>query len=165
MKGSGLDTKKAMELSSQAMQRAADVASIMGISTKDAMTAISGAAKGNFTMMDNLGVSMNATSLSAYALEKGLKKTYAQMSQGEKVELAMQMFMEKTADYAGNYAKENEYRHTVRTGRMDTQEGRVTSTAHFSEYNIQIRDKRADGTSLRPRRQRLFLLSPSEPHC
>lgn len=108
MKGSGLDTKKAMELSSQAMQRAADVASIMGISTKDAMTAISGAAKGNFTMMDNLGVSMNATSLSAYALEKGLKKTYAQMSQGEKVELAMQMFMEKTADYAGNYAKEND---------------------------------------------------------
>ena len=38
------------------MQRAADVASIMGISVDDAMTAISGAAKGNFTMMDNLGV-------------------------------------------------------------------------------------------------------------
>ena len=107
MKGSGIKTKKAMKLSSDAMQRAADVASIMGIDVKDAMTAISGAAKGNFTMMDNLGVSMNATSLSAYALEKGLKKTYAQMSQGEKVELAMQMFMEKTADYAGNYAKEN----------------------------------------------------------
>lgn len=107
MKGSGLSTKKAMDLSSKAMQRASDVASIMGISVDDAMTAISGAAKGNFTMMDNLGVSMNATSLSAYALSKGLKKTYQQMSQGEKVELAMQMFMEKTADYAGNYAKEN----------------------------------------------------------
>lgn len=108
MKGSGIETQKAMDLSSQAMQRAADVASIMGISVDDAMTAISGAAKGNFTMMDNLGVAMNATSLSAYALEKGLKKTYNTMSQAEKVELAMQMFMEKSAYAAGNYAKENE---------------------------------------------------------
>lgn len=108
MKGSGIDTKKAMNLSSQAMQRAADVASIMGISVDDAMTAINGAAKGNFTMMDNLGVAMNATSLSAYALEKGLKKTYQQMEQGEKIELAMQMFLEKSSYAMGNYAKEND---------------------------------------------------------
>jgi len=108
MQGSGIEVKKSMELSSQAMQRAADVASIMGISVDDAMTAIAGAAKGNFTMMDNLGVAMNATSLNAYALEKGLKKTYATMSQGEKVELAMQMFLEKSAYAAGNYAKEND---------------------------------------------------------
>ena len=107
MKGSGIDTQKAMNLSSQAMQRAADVASVMGISVDDAMTAISGAAKGNFTMMDNLGVAMNATSLNAYALQKGLKKTYNQMSQGEKVELAMQMFLEKSSHATGNYAKEN----------------------------------------------------------
>lgn len=107
MKGSGIETKKAMELSSQAMQRAADVASVMGITTDEAMTAITSASKGQFQLMDNLGVAMNATSLNAYALEKGLKKTYQQMSQGEKVELAMQMFMEKSADAAGNYAKEN----------------------------------------------------------
>lgn len=108
MQGSGIETKKSMELSSQAMQRAADVASIMGISVEDAMTAIAGAAKGNFTMMDNLGVAMNATSLNAYALEKGLNKTYATMTQGEKIELAMQMFLEKSAYAAGNYAKEND---------------------------------------------------------
>lgn len=107
MKGSGIETAQAMKLSSESMQRAADVASVMGISVDDAMTAIAGAAKGNFTMMDNLGVAMNATSLNAYALEKGLKKTYQQMEQGEKIELAMQMFMEKSAHAAGNYAKEN----------------------------------------------------------
>lgn len=107
MQGSGLSIKQSMELSSKAMQRASDVASIMGISVDDAMTAISGAAKGNFTMMDNLGVAMNATSLSAYALSKGMKKTYQQMSQGEKVQLAMEMFLEKSAYASGNYAKEN----------------------------------------------------------
>lgn len=108
MKGSGIDTQKAMQLSSDAMQRAADVASVMGISTDAAMEAIAGAAKGNFTMMDNLGVAMNATSLSAYALEKGLNKTYQEMEQGEKIELAMQMFLEKSAHAAKNYEKENQ---------------------------------------------------------
>ena len=42
--------------------RAADVASIMGIDV-DAVEAVAGAAKGNFTMMDNLGVAINDTSL------------------------------------------------------------------------------------------------------
>ncbi len=107
-KGAGFDAEEAMNLSSSAMQRAADVASIMGIDTATAMESIAGAAKGNFTMMDNLGVAMNDTTLQAYALEKGISKSTREMTNQEKIGLAMQMFMEKTADYAGNYSKENE---------------------------------------------------------
>lgn len=106
--GAGFDIKESMDLSSGAMQRAADVASIMGIDTGAAMEAIAGAAKGNFTMMDNLGVAMNDTTLNAYALEKGINKTTAEMTNQEKIGLAMEMFMDKTAYAAGNYAKENE---------------------------------------------------------
>lgn len=47
--GSGLSQQKSLELTSLAMQRAADVASVMGISTEMAMESIAGAAKGNFT--------------------------------------------------------------------------------------------------------------------
>lgn len=108
MQGSGLDTKKSMELSSQAMQRAADVASIMGIDINSAMESIAGAAKGNFTMMDNLGVAMNASTIEAYALSKGIKKSYQEMSKAEQVEMAMQMFLEKSSYAMGNYTKENE---------------------------------------------------------
>ena len=106
--GAGFDVKSSMEMSAESMQRASDIASIMGISTTDALEAVTGMAKGNFTMMDNLGVAMNDTAIGAYALEKGINKTTAQMSIQEKVGLAQQMFMEKTAKYAGNYAKENE---------------------------------------------------------
>lgn len=106
--GAGFDIESSMNLSSDAMQRAADVASIMGIDTSAAMEAIAGAAKGNFTMMDNLGVAMNDTTLNAYALEKGIGKTTQEMTNQEKIGLAMEMFMEKTAYAAGNYAKENE---------------------------------------------------------
>lgn len=108
MQGSGLETQKAMDLSGQAMQRAADVASIMGIDINSAMESIAGAAKGNFTMMDNLGVAMNATTIEAYALSKGIKASYNEMTNAQKVELAMEMFLEKTAYATGNYVKENE---------------------------------------------------------
>ena len=66
--GAGFSVEESMDLSSGAMQRAADVASIMGIDTSAAMEAIAGAAKGNFTMMDNLGVAMNDTAIQNYAL-------------------------------------------------------------------------------------------------
>lgn len=106
--GAGFSVFESMNMSTTAMQRATDVATAMGISTEMALESIAGAAKGNFTMMDNLGVKMTATSIEAYALSKGITKSFDAMTEGEKIGLAMQMFMEQTAKYAGNYAKENE---------------------------------------------------------
>ena len=106
--GSGVEQQRAMELSTAAMERAADVASVMGLDTTAAMESIAGAAKGNFTMMDNLGVAMNATTLEAYALEKGINFKWNTADNAAKAELAMQMFMDRTSQYAGNFAKEAE---------------------------------------------------------
>ena len=108
LKGSGYTTAEAYQLTTDMMQRASDVASIMGIDVASAMQAIEGAAKGNFTMMDNLGVAINDTTLANYALEKGITKSTRSMTTQEKTALAFQLFMEKTADYAGNYAHEND---------------------------------------------------------
>ena len=106
--GSGIDQKTALDMTTQAMQRASDVASVMGISMDMAMESIAGAAKGNFTMMDNLGVAMNATTLEAYAHSKGIEDfTWNTASQAEKNSLAMQMFLERTEQYAGNFARES----------------------------------------------------------
>lgn len=105
--GSGLDQQRTLELTTQAMQRAADMAAIMGIDTSEAMDAISAAAKGNFTMMDNLGVAMNATTLEAYALSKGLDFAWDSANNAEKAELAMQMFFERTEQYAGSFASKS----------------------------------------------------------
>lgn len=106
--GSGFTVEQSMKMSTDAMQRATDVATAMGISTDMALESIAGAAKGNFTMMDNLGVKMTATSIEAYALSKGIDKSFDSMTEGEKIGLAMQQFMEQTAKFAGNYARENE---------------------------------------------------------
>lgn len=106
--GSGISQAESLDLTTKAMQRAADVASVMGIDTSMALDSIAGAAKGNFTMMDNLGVAMNATTLSAYALEKGINFDWNTASNAEKAQLAMQMFFERTEQYAGNFARESE---------------------------------------------------------
>lgn len=106
--GSGLSQQRSLELTTKAMQRATDVVSVMGIDTSQALESIAGAAKGNFTMMDNLGVAMNATTLEAYAAGKGINFVWNKASNAEKAELAMQMFFEKTEQYAGNFAREAE---------------------------------------------------------
>lgn len=118
--GSGLSQVRAMDLTTNAMQRAADVASVMGIDTKFAMESIAGAAKGNFTMMDNLGVAMNATTLEAYALTKGMNFKWKTASNAQKTELAMKMFFERTQQYAGNFAREADTTLSGSFGRMKT---------------------------------------------
>ena len=106
--GSGISQKESLDLTTQAMQRASDVASVMGIDMQMAMESITGAAKGNFTMMDNLGVAMNATTLEAYAHSKGMENfTWKTASNMEKNSLAMQMFLERTEQYADNFARES----------------------------------------------------------
>lgn len=116
--GSGIEQQKSLDMTTMAMQRAADVASVMGISTQMALDSITGAAKGNFTMMDNLGVAMNATTLKAYALEKGINFEWETATNAQKSELAMQMFFEKTQKYAGNFARESEQTITGSFGQM-----------------------------------------------
>lgn len=106
--GAGFSVQDSMKMSQESIQRASDVASIMGIDTSAALEAVTGAAKGNFTMMDNLGVAINDTTIGQYALTKGISKSTSEMTTQEKVGLANQLFMEKTAKYAGNYAKEND---------------------------------------------------------
>ena len=106
-KGVGFSTAEATDKTVEAMQRAADVASVMGIDVSVAMESIAGAAKNNFTMMDNLGVTVNDTTLSMYALEKGIDKSVSKMTTQEKIALAMEMFLDRTADSAGRYAEEN----------------------------------------------------------
>ena len=129
--GSGFSVAQSADMVTQSMQRASDVASIMGISVDSAMEAVTGMAKGNFTMMDNLGVAINDTNLQIYAQEKGLGKLETTQ---QKVNAAMQMFLDKSDYAAGNYAKET-----------DTYSGALTT------FKAELEDFAAEaGTALLP---------------
>ncbi len=103
--GTGFTAQKSADMTKKAMQRAADMASVMGVDLSQAMESVAGAAKGNFTMMDNLGVAINDTTLKLYAQEKGLGDLETTQ---DKVNAAMQLFLEKTEQYDGNFAREAE---------------------------------------------------------
>ena len=129
--GSGFSVAQSADMVTQSMQRASDVASIMGIPVDSAMEAVAGMAKGNFTMMDNLGVAINDTNLQIYAQEKGLGKLETTQ---QKVNAAVQMFLDKSEYAAGNYAKEN-----------DTYSGALTT------FKAELEDFAAEaGTALLP---------------
>ena len=104
--GSGVELERSADLTTAAMERAADMASVMGIDTQTALDAIAGAAKGNYAMMDNLGISMNNTTLEAYAMAQGFDTAWKDMSKAEQAEVAMQYFFEQTSKYAGNFQNE-----------------------------------------------------------
>jgi phage-related protein len=125
--GSGIEQQESVELTEKAMQRAADMASVMGIDMESALEAVTGAAKGNFTMMDNLGVAMNETSVQAYASAKGLDFVWASATQAEKSEVAMQMFFENTEQYAGNFARESTETVTGSIGLLQAALGSFTA--------------------------------------
>lgn len=118
--GAGFEISESADMSSKAMQRAADVASIMGIDVNAAMEAVAGMAKGNFTMMDNLGVAINDTTLAIYAQENGLGKLETTQ---DKVNAAYMMFMERSEYAAGNYARENE----TLAGAMNTAKAAISN--------------------------------------
>lgn len=103
LQGSGFTVEQSLGMTEKALQRAADMASVMGVDVSAAMEAVNGAAKGNFTMMDNLGVAINDTTLKAYAEAKGLGELATTQ---DKVSAAMQLFLEKTEQYDGNFARE-----------------------------------------------------------
>jgi phage-related protein len=134
--GTGLTAERSADITAQAMQRAADMASVMGIDMQMALDSVAGAAKGNFTMMDNLGVAMNATTIEAYAAANGLDFVWASATQAEKAEMAMKMFFETTEQYAGNFAKESTQ--TIR-GSMGLLTAAVTSwTAGLGNSNADM---------------------------
>mgnify|MGYP000625105178 CR=1 FL=1 len=135
--GSGLEQQKSLELTEKAMQRAADMASVMGIDMQVALDSVAGAAKGNFTMMDNLGVAMNATNIEAYALAKGLDFTWKTASQAEKAEIAMQMFFENTEQYAGNFARESTETVTGSIGLLKAALGSFTAGLGNADADMQ----------------------------
>lgn len=108
LQGMGIDNRQAASMTIDAIERTADVAAALNVPIEDAMYAIEGMAKGNFTMMDNLGVAMSEDTLHAYALEQGIKRGTKGMSKAEKIALAIEMYMDKTAHHAGTFAKESE---------------------------------------------------------
>jgi phage-related protein len=105
----------------------ADLASMFGGTTKEAVEAISSALKGERDPIERYGVSLNQARIDAKAAELGFQKVGGTLSQQANAAATLALLMEQTTDAHGNFAKEATTYEGVMQ-RLGASWGNVTAT-------------------------------------
>ena len=105
MKSSGLAGDQIVNMSTDLAGLAADMASFYNLDFDTAFQKIRSGISGETEPLKQLGINMSVANLNAYALQKGLSKTFEQMTQGEQTMLRYQYMMSATADAQGDFSR------------------------------------------------------------
>lgn len=84
---------------------AGDVASFYNMTTEEAFTKLKSVYTGETESLKSLGVVMTQTALDEYAMQKGMAKTTAQMSEQEKVALRLAFVTDRLSTASGDFAR------------------------------------------------------------
>jgi phage-related minor tail protein len=104
----GLTEEEAAKQSATLIELAGDLAAMYGGSTADAVRALTGALKGNNTMLDNYGMAANDALIKTKALEMGLYSGTGQMDLAAKQAATLALIMEQSGAAQGQAAREAE---------------------------------------------------------
>lgn len=105
LKSSGLATKQAQEMSVALAGLTGDLASFYNLDTDTAFEKIRSGISGETEPLKQLGINMSVANLEAYALTKGITKSYNAMSQAEQVLLRYNYLLSVTTDAQGDFAR------------------------------------------------------------
>lgn len=105
LKSSGLTASAAQEMSMALTGLSGDIASFYNLSTDLAFEKIRSGISGETEPLKQLGINMSVANLEAYALSKGITKSYNAMSQAEQVLLRYNYLLSVTTDAQGDFAR------------------------------------------------------------
>ena len=105
LKSSGLAGEAVTDMSMRISELAGDMASFYNLSTDEAFQKIRSGISGETEPLKVLGINLSVANLEAFALAKGINKSYKEMSQAEQVLLRYNYLMEQTADAQGDFAR------------------------------------------------------------
>lgn len=105
MKSSGIATDEMIKMSIGLTQLTGDVASFRNLKPEEAFYKLRSVITGETEPMRQLGVNMTEVNMDAYALSQGIKKSYREMSQAEKIALRYNYVMESLGDAQGDFAR------------------------------------------------------------
>lgn len=105
MKSAGLTGDEIVDMSTDMAGLAADMASFYNLDFETSFAKIRSGISGETEPLKQLGINMSVANLNAFALQKGLEKTFDQMTQGEQTMLRYQYLMSATADAQGDFAR------------------------------------------------------------
>lgn len=115
----GLPQTEMASMSTNLVQLAGDLASFKNVNIDQVQGALAGIFTGETESLKRLGIVMTETNVEAYAMSKGIKKSYSEMSQAEKVALRYEYVMNSTQNAQGDFAR--------------TSDGTANSTRTFQE--------------------------------
>jgi hypothetical protein len=101
-----LTEKEASKQSAKLIELAGDLTAMYGGTTQDAVRALTGALKGNNTMLDNYGMAVNEALIKQKALELGLISGTSEMSLQAKQAATLALIWEQTGAAQGQAARE-----------------------------------------------------------
>ena len=104
----GLTEEEAAKQSQTLIKLAGDLTAMYGGTTQDAVQALTGALKGNNTMLDNYGMAVNDAMIKTKALEMGLYDGTGQMDLATKQAATLALIMEQTGTAQGQAARESD---------------------------------------------------------
>lgn len=126
-KAYGFDTGQAYDMSAALTGLTGDVASFYNLDQDTAYTKLKAVFTGETEGLKDLGVVMTQASLDAYALENGINKTTAKMSEQEKVALRLAFVQEKLAGASGDFARTSDgWANQVRVLRLQIDQLKAT---------------------------------------
>ena len=103
--GMGLAAKDGKNMSLQLTALAGDMASFYNVEQDVAQTALNSIFTGETESLKKFGIVLTEANLNAFALSRGITKSYNAMSQAEKVALRYQYVLKATADAQGDFAR------------------------------------------------------------
>lgn len=104
----GLTEEQAAKQAQTLIELAGDLTAMYGGTTADAVRALTGALKGNNTMLDNYGMAVNDAMIKTKALEMGLYDGTGQMDLATKQAATLALIMEQTGAAQGQASREAE---------------------------------------------------------
>ena len=102
----GLTQEQAAKQSASLIQLAGDLTAMFGGTTQDAVRALTGALKGNNTMLDNYGMAVNDTLVKQRAFELGLIRQGEELSLVAKQSATLSLIYEQSGAAQGQAARE-----------------------------------------------------------
>lgn len=104
-KSFGFTEEEAFSLATTLTTLSGDVASFYNLTQEEAYTKLKSVFTGETEALKDLGVVMTQAALDAYALEQGIGKTTAQMTEQEKVALRYSFVMDQLSAASGDFAR------------------------------------------------------------
>ena len=105
LKSMGLGNKDITDMSIALSGLAGDMASFYNLDPEEAFEKLRSGISGETEPLKQLGINMSVVNLEAFAMSKGITKSYDSMTQAEQATLRYQYIMETTADAQGDYSK------------------------------------------------------------